>query len=1164
VAGPVILIPLEYPALACRHVDLPEGRPGADLAERLLAELDTPADERWVAYRAGERLVRGFERRPLPPAPAAESARFRHGGVYLITGGLGGLGLATAEHLAAALGARLALVGRTGLPPREEWDGILSAGDRGTGPARAIALIRALEERGSEVLVLRADVADRESMRAAVDATLARFGALHGVIHAAGVPAAGLMQTKTAADFARVLAPKVQGARVLDEVLRPVPLDFLVLFSSATAVTGGGPGQVDYCAANAFLDAFAQARSAPDRAVVSIGWGEWRWNAWGAAMEGLPAPARRFFAETRARLGIDFAGGMDALERAVVSGFPFLVVSPPDFRTALALSRDYTVDLFLGRDRDRPAFEAEAGARRYARAELKVEYVEPASDLERRIAAVWQRVLGIEEVGASDNFFDLGGNSLIGLKVTAELQRELGREVLPLALYEAPTVGDLARLLQPSPSTPTAQPAQPGRAEAPAREEEGIAIVGMAGRFPRAASVEELWRNLLEGREGVTFFGDRELLDAGVDPELLADPLYVRAGGVLDDIARFDADLFDVPPEEAALLDPQHRLFLECAWAALEDAGHDPARHPGRIGVFGGSHLSTYLLHLAATPELHRGLNRRLVGQCNSTDTLTTRVSYKLNLRGPSVAVQTFSSTSGVAIHLACESLQRGSCEMALAGGVQVSVPHRVGYLPGPDGIDSQDGHTRSFDARARGALQGNGVAIVVLKRLSDAVRDGDHIYAVIRGSAINNDGSGKVGFTAPSVNAVAEVVGEALEKAGVPPETLTYVEATGGATEIGDAIEVAALTRAFRSAGAGEEAGQYCALGSVKSSVGHLLIASGATAVIKTALALRHGQIPPNPTFQEPNPRLLLDRSPFYVQQERTPWPRNGAPRRAGVNIQGVGGTNVHLILEEPPMPPTPPAVTAGPAALPWQLLVLSAHTSTALETMTDRLATRLRDARGELDLADVCATLQQGRRLLRHRRFVVCRDIPDAISCLESRDARRVSTHFEPLGRRPVRFLFPDEAELRPGLGRDLYEQIKGALPLVMAGTPEAEGAQRFEDGLDQLLNEPHAALSPPYATGDVSDLAALLEILGKLWQRGVEIDWQAFHRHERRLRVPLPTYPFEGNRHWLGSPVQEQPGPGTETEPFTAARGRSAPPAGPQAPSPDWKEGNHEELV
>ncbi len=1006
VIGPVKLLPAEYPSLLARHVDIvldPSAREGEDvLLERLLAEFNLAMDERVVAYRDGERLARTFTRHRLPSAPAAESARFRRGGVYLITGGLGGLGLATAEHLARTLEARLVLVGRSGLPPREEWDGILAEDDVRTGLARKIAKIRALEEAGAELLVLEADVADGDSMRAVVAEVLDRFGSLHGVFHTAGVPGAGLMQHKSASDFARVLDPKVRGTLVLAAVLRDVPLDFLVLYSSATSVTGGGPGQVDYCAANAFLDAFAQvgadfaqpgAAAAPF--VVSISWNEWRWNAWKAGLEGLPPEAQRLFIETRERLGIDFAGGMDALERALSSDLPHLVVSPPDFTTMLDGSRHYTVDLFVDRmpDEARPA-DTEVGvtAQNHARPELAVAYVPPSSDLERRVARVWQRVLGIDEVGVSDNFFDLGGNSLIGLRVTRELQRELDQVVDSLALYEAPTLGEFARRMQiggVEPSVP--RPSRPVAAEG------DIAIVGMAGRFPRAENVDELWRNLLTGREGVTFFSDQELLDAGVDPALLKDPNYVRAGAVLDNIARFDADLFDVPADEAELLDPQHRLFLESSWAALEDAGYDPARYPGRIGVFGASHLSTYLLQFGGV-DLNSGVNRRLIGMGNSTDSLTTRVSYKLNLRGPSLSVQSFSSSSGVAAHLACENLQRGNCEMALAGGVQVTVPHRVGYLHEPGGTDSPDGHTRSFDAQAEGAVFGNGVAMLVLKRLQDALDDGDHIYSVIKGSAVNNDGSGKIAYSAPSINAVAEVVGEALDKAGVPPTSISYVEAHGTATEVGDAIEVAALTKAFEAADTdtGGET-QYCAIGSVKSNLGHLVIAAGATALIKTSLSLKHGEIPPNLHYNEPNRRLSFEDSPFFVQKDRARWPANGLPRRAGVNIQGIGGTNVHFILEEPPA-----LEPAAPASRPLHLLVLSANSAPALEAMTDRLAARLGDESLNLEIADVCATLQRGRQVLPHRRFVVCGDRADAVSCLEAREPDRVSSHHEPDGPR------------------------------------------------------------------------------------------------------------------------------------------------------------------
>jgi len=1277
VIGPVTLLPVEYPSLSPRHVDVvldPSAREDEDtLLGCLLEEFDAAVDERLIAYRAGERLARKFPHHPLPPAPAANSARFRRGGVYLITGGLGGVGMATAEHLAETLEARLVLVGRSGLGPREEWDRILAESDVETGLARQIQKVRALEAAGIEVLVRSADVADRDSMREVVAEVLEHFGSIHGVFHAAGVPGDGLMQHKSASDFARVLDPKLRGARVLTEVLSDVPLDFLVLYSSVTSVTGGGPGQVDYCAANAFLDAFAQAGAPTIPLVVSISWNEWRWNAWSSGMDGLPPEVRHFFTETRERLGIDFASGMDALERTLSSGLSHFVVSPSDFTAVQVMSRDYTVDLFVDRtDEEAGHSDSDVGvtAQHHSRPELVVAYVPPSSDLERRVAGVWQRVLGIDDVGVSDNFFDLGGNSLIGLRVTRELQRELDRVVDTLALYEAPTVRDLARRLQIGGVEPSVQ-----RQNRTVGTEDDIAIVGMAGRFPRAENVDELWRNLVEGIEGVTFFSDQELLDAGVDPDLLKDPSYVRAGGVLDDIARFDADLFDVPADEAELIDPQHRLFLESAWAALEDAGYDPTRYPGRVGVFGSSHLSTYLLQFAGM-DLNNGTYRRLVGQGNSTDSLTTRVSYKLNLRGPSMSVQSYSSSSGVAAHLACESLQRGNCDMALAGGVQVTVPHRVGYLHEKGAVDSPDGHTRSFDAKGQGALYGNGVAMLVLKRLPDALADGDHIYSVIRGSAINNDGSGKVAYTAPSIDAVAEVVVEALYRSGVSPESISYVEAHGTATGVGDAIEVAALTKAFQADTPTGGQTQYCALGSVKSNLGHLVIAAGATALIKTSLSLKHGEIPPTLHYNEPNPSLSLEDSPFFVEKDRVKWPGNGQPRRAGVNIQGVGGTNVHFILEESPV-----VEAAEPSSRPRHLLLLSANSARALETMTDRLADRLGAAPESLQIGDVSATLQRGRQVLPHRRFLVCSDRADAVRCLRSRDAARVSSHHATGSPGFIYFMFSDRGDWRPGMGRELYDQepefrsqvdaccrelrpflgcdlrdilfapsepddtepqdrtdsalfvieyalarqwmawgvnprmllgegigeyvaaclsgvfsLADALALVAArgraiAAPKNGGAfeslrPRLAAALKGSVDlpwisaftgsevQPEEALDPDYWISQVKDpkrfgdlqklvaespavvlevgpgnghaggeagrvateplrlpslveasipgseFATVLETLGRLWQQGAGIDWEAYHQHERRLRVSLPVYPFEGGNHWVGT--------------------------------------------
>ncbi|HYG63669.1 MAG TPA: amino acid adenylation domain-containing protein, partial [Thermoanaerobaculia bacterium] len=433
----------------------------------------------------------------------------------------------------------------------------------------------------------------------------------------------------------------------------------------------------------------------------------------------------------------------------------------------------------------------------------------------------------------------------------------------------------------------------PAAAEPAARDvpERGVAIVGMAGRFPGAADVERFWENLVAGVESVRFFPREELAAAGVDPKLLDDPAYVPARAVLEGVELFDAELFGVSPREAETMDPQHRLLLECAWEALEHAGYDPRRYDGPVGVYAGAGPNTYLLfNLASDRESLAAVGPVQAMLGNGADFLATRLSYKLGLRGPSLTVQTACSTSLVAVHLATQALLHGECDMALAGGVRVSVPQRAGYLYQPDGILSPDGHCRPFDAGAQGAVDGEGAGIVVLKRLADALEDGDHIHAVILGTAVNNDGAGRVGYTAPGVDGQAGVIAAAQAVAGVRPETVGLVEAHGTATPLGDPVEVAALRQVFE---AGPARRGSCALGSVKGNVGHLDTAAGVTSLIKAALALERGVIPPTLHFQRPSPLLELEESPFYVPAEPRAWPAGPRPRRAGVSSFGMGGTN-------------------------------------------------------------------------------------------------------------------------------------------------------------------------------------------------------------------------------------------------------------------------------
>jgi acyl transferase domain-containing protein/acyl carrier protein len=540
-----------------------------------------------------------------------------------------------------------------------------------------------------------------------------------------------------------------------------------------------------------------------------------------------------------------------------------------------------------------------------------------------------------------------------------------------------------------------------------------VAIIGMSARVPGARNVDEFWRNLCDGVESVTFFSEEELLALGADPSALKNPNYVRAAALLDDIETFDAAFFAISPREAESMDPQQRFFLECAWHALEDAGYDPETYEGLIGCFAGVSMSSYLHQVLSNPEFVELVGSYQVMLGNEKDFLTTHASYKLNLKGPSVVVQTACSTSLAAVHLACQSLLDHQCDMALAGGVTINTGQKSGYVYQQDGIYSPDGHCRSFDANAQGTIMGSGVGIVILKRLAEAIADKDHIYAVIKGSSMNNDGSFKVGFTAPSQDGQAEVITMAQAVAGINPATITYVEAHGTATPIGDPIEIAALTQSFRLS---TEKKEFCALGSVKSNFGHLDCAAGVAGLIKTALALKHKMLPPSINFENPNPRIDFANSPFYVNTQLSTWSRGDTPRRAGVSSFGIGGTNAHVVLEEAP------PIQATKTGNSWKLLPLSARTGTALETVTSRLAEHFKQE-ANLDLDAAAYTLQGRRRHFNHRRIIVCKDKDEAILALERPDSARTLTAVTESVDRSVVFMFPGGGAQHLNMGAEVY---------------------------------------------------------------------------------------------------------------------------------------------
>lgn len=693
------------------------------------------------------------------------------------------------------------------------------------------------------------------------------------------------------------------------------------------------------------------------------------------------------------------------------------------------------------------------------RPELAQAYEEARNATEARVCTAFARALGLEPIGRLDNFFELGGDSLRVQRVLADLQKDYATRLSSNLFFRQPTPAALAQALDAQ-STPASTTEAAAAAAAPAAapgSPEPIALIAMAGRFPGASDVETFWDNLLAGRDSITVFDD-STLDAGVSEALRADPDYVRARGVIDGVEDFDAAFFGINPKEAELMDPQQRLFLEICWECLERGGYAPDRCEKPVGVFGGMYNATYFQrHLSTRPDLIDAVGAFQVMLGNEKDYITTRVAHRLNLRGPAVSIHTACSTSLVAVHQAVRALRGGECSMALAGGVAITCPPRSGYLYQEGSMLSPDGRTRSFDSKARGTVFSDGAAVVLLKRLSDALADGDPVYAVLRGSAVNNDGGSKASFTAPSVDGQAQVIEAALANAGVDARSISYVETHGTATPMGDPVEVEALTLAYRRHT--QDTG-FCRIGSAKSNVGHTIMAAGATGIIKTALSLYSEQLPASLHFESPNPSIDFDATPFRVHDRLARWPRSEQqPRRAGVSSFGVGGTNAHVIVEEAPLR-APSDAAQGP-----HLLQLSARTPTALAAACERLASHL-EANPAISLADVAHTLRVGRTPFAQRACVVANTAADAVLALRSADSpARVNAATGARALQPI-FMFPGQGAQYAGMGKILYASGRAPRAAFDDCLQGFEGLLPF-DLRERMFSPDPAALAPTSVT-------------------------------------------------------------------------------------------------
>ena len=1019
--APVKIVPQEHPNIRCRSIDLPTSFEEAIedvIYERILQEIQHEITETVVAYSESERFIRVYPalsqnafKTALSQAPEQAVPELRHHGVYLITGGLGGVGLKLASYLARAVQANLILTSRHPFPERAHWQDWLAEHDEDDAINLKINELQRFEAAGAHVVVMQADVANEDQMRQTIERIEKTQGALHGVIHAAGILRVRSAQSPiaqiTEEDCKEQFRAKVDGLHILDGILEERILDFRILVSSLSPILGG-LGFVAYAAGNLFMDAFADFSQLRNRACwLSVNWGDWQYT-------GKPFQ-KLFIGESLERLEMTPQEGIRTFQCVLaLHNLPHIIISSGDLQVRL----DQWVRL---QPQIQAASETVPVPKEHTSSSTTLLTLRSQMEMERFITQIWQAFFQVSTVDAEKNFFELGATSLDIIQIHSRLLKQLGYYVPIDVLFTRPTIRQLAYYLheQQEPTEPVQSPAvnvprHPIKSGQPHTHD--IAVIGLAGRFPGAIDIQQFWSNLVNGVEAISFFSADELREAGLTSVEINNPQYIRAKGYLQDADCFDAAFFEYPLQDAALMDPQLRLYHECSWAALENAGYNVDNIPGKVGVFAGASPNLYWQVLSTLSEMSEPASQFQVSLLNDKDSLSTQISYKFNFKGPSINYFTGCSTSIVTINAASESLLNGHCDLAMAGGITITQPDKAGYLYQEGMLFSADGHCRSFDEQASGMLFGDGVGIVVLKRLEEALSDGDTIHAVIRGSAVNNDGNRKVGYTAPGVDGQRDVIMSAMQIANVTPDMISYIETHGTATKLGDTIEMRALKEVFT-----ESDLQSIPIGSVKASVGHLNAAAGVTGFIKTVLSLEKEQIPPSLNFSTPNKQIDFEHSPFFVNTSLREWKRTQQPRRAGVSSFGIGGTNAHLIVEEAQLP------QQTSYGRPWKLFVLSAKTEAALERMTYNLATHLPTLNAD-QLDDAAYTLQVGRKAFKWRRAFVCDLVAQAselLAQIHEVDTRNIYTKRASLASPPIVFMFSGNGSQYVNMGLNLYQQ-------------------------------------------------------------------------------------------------------------------------------------------
>jgi len=1095
--------------MACLDVGLAEiGRPVEKAAADKLAGLarmiiaaPVPPFDKVTAIRGGQYYVRKIESLVLPPV---RPYPFRQGGVYLILGGAGGIGLEFSRYLAETAKARLVLVGRK---PEQE----LSAEQQ--------MKMADIQTCGGEVLYVQADAGDPESMKAAVARARSHFGPINAVIHSAIVLQDGIIENMSEETFQAVLAPKTTGSWVLYQAVKDEPLDFMLFFSASQSYACGA-GQANYAAACTFKDAFALYLKQKVTFPVKI----INWGFWGTV--GVVASEK--YRERMAAQGIYAITpneGMQVIQQAMTHDLDQLIFfkSAGRLLTGLGIDLEHPVHLYPGTmpaPVDEPVFTAPvndlaAGLAPidYQRQGVFLEPVEeplskrPEGDrlretIQEKLLAMLAAAVGMnaDEIDTGTPFSDFGIDSIVAVKMVEEINKEFNISLKTTTFFDHPNIGELTRYIietqgeqiraslavedtgtRPSDFRVDNRPLRLPRSEPSQRQtDRDIAVIGISGRFPGAADVNRFWENLSLGASAIQEVpqGRWDIGEYFSRDTETGNTTYCKWGGFLEEIGAFDAPFFNMPIQEAARTDPQQRLFLEESFKALEDAGYGPDSVNGlRCGVFVGTAAGDYLNEIEAA-----GLALDVHSFLGNTASLTpTRISYYLNLKGPSLVVEAACASSLAAVHLAGQSLINGECDMAIAGGVFVTSTAGFFVLASKAGMLSRQGICRAFDEQADGFVPGEGVGAVILKPLASAMMDRDHIYGVIKSSGMNQDGK-TLSLTAPSSRSQASLEAEVYERAGIDAGNITYIEAHGTGTKLGDTIEVEALTQVFRQYTSKK---QFCAIGSVKTNIGHAATAAGIISLIKVLLAFKYGKIPPSLNFEHPNSYIDFDNSPFYVNTTLIDWPLTGnGPRQAAVSAFGFNGANVHLVVEQAPAR-RPEAGEVGADIDPFYLIALSARTEHALEQMITGLLNWLPTATGE-SLGDVAYTLLIGRSHLPVRIALVVSTRYDLEQKLRALAEKKV----------PADCFFSQPTEVKNRQAAGLSEQG------------------------ERLIREIHNRRSIP-----AIDYKNHLAALAGLYVKGWSCDWTAFYQGQTHYRISMPTYPFARLNCWITGPGQDE---------------------------------------